>query len=113
MTWFLGQGQKTLLPLAPLFPEVGIVAALSVAQLALLTMPAGLTTLTIASDTAGRRTVERLGRPGQASIAITVLRPRLIDLIENEWRTTLKPLQETYDQNSTWRHYLTYFAARL
>ena len=81
-TWLVGEGIETVLSLAPLFPDVGIVAALSAAHLALLTLPTGLTMLIIArdNDPAGCNAAERLRERAEgASIAVTVLRPRLID----------------------------------
>ena len=81
-TWLAGEGIETVLSLAPLFPDVGTVAALSAAHLALLTLPTGLTGLIIArdNDPAGCNAAERLRERAQgASIAVTVLRPRLID----------------------------------
>ena len=80
--WLVGEGLETVLSLAPLFPDVGMVAALSAAHLAMLTLPAGLTTLIIArdNDVAGCGAAERLrGRAEASSIPVTVLRPRLID----------------------------------
>ena len=99
-TWLAGEGLETVLSLAPLFPDAGIMAALSAGHLAMLTLPAGrdgqrfgraqrgglandaLTRLIIArdNDAAGCRAADRLCKRAEASfIAVTVLRPRLID----------------------------------
>ena len=81
-TWLVGEGLETVLSLAPLFPDIGLVAALSAAHLALLTLPTGLTALIIArdNDAAGCGAAERLSaRAAASSIAVTTLRPRLID----------------------------------
>ena len=81
-TWLVGEGLETILSLAPLFPDVGIMAALSAAHLAMLTLPTELTALIIArdNDMAGRGAAERLReRAERTSIVVTVLRPRLID----------------------------------
>ena len=81
-TWLAGEGIETVLSLAPLFPDVGTVAALSAAHLAMLILPKGLTALIIArdNDPAGHGAAERLRERAEgASIAVTVLRPRLID----------------------------------
>ena len=81
-TWLVGEGLETVLSLAPLFPDAGIVAALSAAHLALLALPTGLTKLIVArdNDAAGRAAAERLRERAEgASVAVTVLCPRLID----------------------------------
>ena len=99
-TWFVGEGLETVLSLATLFPDAGIVAALSATHLAMLTLPTGgeaqslgrpqrdgsvtdgLTRLIIArdNDAAGCRAAERLRERAEAfGIAVMVLRPRLID----------------------------------
>ena len=80
--WLVGEGIETALSLAPLFPRAGVVAALSASQLAILVLPPGLTRLMIArdNDAAGRQAAERLtGRARISSVAVSVLRPRLID----------------------------------
>ena len=80
--WLVGEGIETALSLAPLFPRAGVVAALSASQLAMLALPPGLARLLIArdNDAAGRDAAERLAARARASsVAVTVLRPRLID----------------------------------
>lgn len=80
--WLVGEGIETALSLAPLFPRAGVVAALSASQLAILDLPPGLARLVVArdNDAAGREAAERLaGRARASSVAVTVLRPRLID----------------------------------
>jgi len=81
-TLLVGEGLETVLSLMPCFPGVGATAALSAAHLAMLALPPGLTTLLIArdNDAAGRGAAERLrDRAEASSVAVTVLRPRLID----------------------------------
>ncbi len=81
-TWLVGEGLETVLSLAPLFPDAGLVAALSAHHLAVLTLPAGLATLVVArdNDAAGCAAAERLRERAEApSVAVTTLRPRLID----------------------------------
>lgn len=77
-----GEGLETVLSLMPLFPGAAAIAALSAAHLAMLHLPPALTTLLIAcdNDAAGRNAAERLRERAEAAgLAVTMLRPRLID----------------------------------
>ncbi len=113
-TWLVGEGLETVLSLAPLFPDAALVAALSAAHLAMLTLPTGgeapsfgraqgdgpaidrLTRLIVArdNDAAGSQAAERLCRRAEASSrAVTLLRPRLIDFNADLRRWGAAPLR--------------------